>query len=155
MSALLLSLLLLCPSEVRAQADELMTPSQKAKILEEQKFQHSGAVDPTTAMKIGKILGVELLAYGAVTNFGIRTEGTNAIFYQQKEQVAESQVDIQLVNVESAEIMFAGHGRGSARREVRGSLGLGGRMSYDETLAGDSLRAAIAQMIDNLIDQAP
>ena len=128
---------------------------QMAKTLEEQKFQHSGAVDPATAVRVGKILGVELMVYGAVTNFGIRTEGTNVVLYQQKEQVAESQVDIKLVNVETSELMFAGHGRGSARREVRGSLGLGGRMSYDETLAGDSLRAAIAKMIDGLIDMAP
>ena len=125
------------------------------KTLAEQKFQQSGAVNPQTAMQIGKILGVEYIAYGAVTNFGIRTEGTQAVVYQQKEQVAESQVDCRLIHVETGEVIYMGEGRGSATREIRGSFGLGGRMSYDETLAGDSLRAAIAKLVDNLIDAAP
>ena len=128
---------------------------QVAKILEEQKFQSSGAVNPQTAMQIGKLLGVEMLAIGAVTNFGIYTEGTQAVVYQQKEQVARAQVDVRLVHVETGEVVYMGEGRGSAKREVRGSFGLGGRMSYDETLAGDALRASIAKMVDGLIDSAP
>ena len=128
---------------------------QVAKVLEEQKFQSSGAVTPQTAMQVGKLLGVEMLAIGAVTNFGIYTEGTQAVVYQQKEQVARAQVDVRLVNVETGEIIYMGEGRGSAKREVRGSFGLGGRMSYDETLAGDALRASIAKMVDGLIDAAP
>lgn len=140
---------------VKSQQFRMIERQQMAKVLGEQKFQQSGAVDTSTAVKAGKILGVEYVAYGAVTNFGIRTEATNVILYQQKEQVAESQVDVRLINVETAEILFSDGGRGEARREVRGSLGLGGRMSYDETLAGDSLRASIAKLVDNLIDSAP
>ena len=126
-----------------------------AKILEEQNFQQSGAVNQASAVQVGKLLGVEYMAYGAVTNFGMRTEATNVILYQQKELVAECQVDVRLIHVETGVIMFAKHGRGKAHRAVRGSLGLGGRMSYDETLAGDSLRAAIVKMMDNLIASAP
>jgi curli biogenesis system outer membrane secretion channel CsgG len=130
----------------------LISRAQIAKLLEEQKFQQSGAVNPQTAVQIGKLIGAKLIAYGAVTNFGIRSEGTEAVVYQEKEQIAEAQVDVQLIDVETGEILFVGEGRGSAIRATRGSLGLGGRASYDETLAGDSLRAAIAKMIDNLID---
>ena len=134
---------------------QVIERQQMAKLLEEQKFQQSGAVDVKSAVQVGKLLGVEYMAYGAVTNFGMRTEATNAIFFQQKELIAESQVDVRLINVQTGVIMFAKHGRGKATREVRGSLGLGGRMSYDETLAGDSLRAAIVKMMDNLIASAP
>ena len=126
-----------------------------AKLLEEQKFQQSGAVNQATAIEVGKLLGVQYMAYGAVTNFGIRTEATNVILYQQKKQIAESQVDVRLINVETGVIMFAKHGRGKAHRAVRGTVGLGGRMSYDETLAGDSLRAAIVKMMDELVRVAP
>jgi curli biogenesis system outer membrane secretion channel CsgG len=128
---------------------------QVGKVLEEQKFQQSGAVNPQTAMQAGKILGVDLVVYGAVTNFGIRVEGTEAVVYQQREQVATSQVDVRLIHVETGEIIYMGEGRGLAKREVRGSFGIGGRMGYDETLAGDSLRASIAKFVDNLIDSAP
>lgn len=128
---------------------------QVVKLLEEQRFQQSGAVNPQTALQAGKLLGVDFIVTGAVTNFGIRTEGTEAVVYQQREQVAESQVDVRLIHVETGEIVYMGEGRGSAKREVRGSFGIGGRMSYDETLAGDSLRASIAKFVDNLIDAAP
>jgi curli biogenesis system outer membrane secretion channel CsgG len=131
----------------------VVSRQQVSKVLEEQKLQQSGAVNQATAVQVGKLLGVKLLAYGAVTNFGIRTEGTQAVVYQQKEQIAESQVDVQLIDVETGELLYAGGGRGKATREIRGSFGLGGRMSYDETLAGDSLRAAIAKGIDKLIDR--
>ena len=138
-----------------SQQFRMVDRQQVARILEEQKFQQSGAVNPETAMKVGKLLGVQLLACGTVSNFGIRTEGTEAVLYQQKETVAESQVDVRLIDVETGEILFMDEGRGSAKRSIKGSLGLGGRMSYDETLAGDSLRAAIARTVDNLIDRAP
>jgi curli biogenesis system outer membrane secretion channel CsgG len=128
---------------------------QVAKALEEQRFQQSGAVNPQTALQAGKLLGVDLLVYGTVTNFGIFVEGTEAVVYQQREQVARSQVDVRLIHVETGEVLYMGEGRGSAKREVRGSFGLGGRMGYDETLAGDSLRAAVAKFVDNLIDAAP
>ncbi len=151
----------------RSAADVLMTflyesgqfrmieRQQVAKVLQEQKFQHSGAVDTAKAVEIGRILEVDILAYGVVSNFGIKTEGTEVVVYQQKEQVAESQVDVRLINVQTAEVLFMGGGRGKATSSVRGSFGLGGRMSYDETLAGKSLRAAIAKFVDNLIDSAP
>lgn len=140
---------------VKCQQFRVMERQQIAKVLDEQKFQQSGAVDQATAVKVGKILGVDMLVYGAVTNFGIRTEATDVILYQQKEQVAESTVDVRMITVETSEILFAETGNGSARREVRGGLGLGGRMSYDETLAGDSLRASIVKMMDGLIQAAP
>jgi curli biogenesis system outer membrane secretion channel CsgG len=138
-----------------SQQFRLIERQQVAKVLEEQKFQQSGAINPATAMQIGQLLGVEMLAYGTVSNFGIRTEGTEAVVYQQKEQVAEATVDVRLIHVKTGEVIYMGEGRGQAYREVRGSFGLGGRMSYDETLAGDSLRAAIAKFVDNLIDAAP
>ena len=119
-----------------------------------QMLQRKG-ITPATAMQIGQLLGVEMLAYGTVSNFGIRTESTEAVVYQQKEQVAESTVDVRLIHVKTGEVIYMGEGRGQAYREVRGSFGLGGRMSYDETLAGDSLRASIAKFVDNLIDAAP
>jgi curli biogenesis system outer membrane secretion channel CsgG len=140
---------------VECQQFRVMERQQIAKVLEEQKFQQSGAVDQGSAVQAGKILGVEYVVYGVVTNFGLKTEGTDVILYQQKEQVAEAQVDVRLINVETSEIHYAKEGRGTATAETRGAVGLGGRMSYDETLAGKSLRAAIVTMVDALVDSAP
>lgn len=124
------------------------------KILKEQQLEHSGVTDDATAVKLGRLLNVQLVAYGAVTNFGMRVEATDVGVYQQKEQIAECSVTVRLVSVETSEILFMRMGDGKARRAVSGSMGLGGRMSYDETLAGNSMRAAIAKFVDRLIDSA-
>lgn len=49
---------------------------QVAQLLKEQAFSVSGAVDPATARKLGKILGVDALALGSVTDFSNAGERT-------------------------------------------------------------------------------
>ena len=128
--------------------------TQIAKVLQEHKLEQSGITDAATAVKVGKLLNVKLLAYGTVTNFGMREESTEAIIYQKKSQIAECAVTVRLIDVATGEILLSKMGDGKASREVKGSLGLGGRMSYDESLAGDSLRAAIAKFVDSMVESA-
>ncbi|MBI4565071.1 MAG: hypothetical protein HY716_10310 [Planctomycetes bacterium] len=124
-----------------------------AKVLDEQKLGQSGIVDPATAARVGKIIAVEYVVIGTISNFGMRTEAVDAIITQNKKQIAESKVLVKVINVETSAIVFAGEGDGVAERSASGMMGLGGRTSYDETLAGDSLNAAILQMVDDLIDE--
>ncbi len=128
--------------------------TQIQSVLQEHKLEQSGVTNAATAVQIGKLLNVRFLAYGAVTNFGMREEASDVILYQQKQQIAECAVTVRLIDVETGEILLSKMGDGKAVREVRGSLGLGGRMSYDETLAGDSLRAAIAKFVDTMVESA-
>ncbi|MBI2899446.1 MAG: hypothetical protein HYY17_04635 [Planctomycetes bacterium] len=139
---------------VEAEQFRMVERSQIDKILKEHALEHSGVTDDATAVKVGRILNVKLIAYGVVTNFGMREEATDVVVYQQKEQIAESSVTVRLIDVETSEILFSRMGDGKATRRVSGSLGLGGRMSYDETLAGNSLRAAIAKFVDKLCSSA-
>lgn len=122
--------------------------------LDELKFGQSGAIDPTTAARAGKLIGVDYVFIGTVTNVGFRVEGTDAIIFQQKKQVAEVTVDCRMVHVETGRIVFAKQGDGLADRVATGSVGLGGRMSYDSGLFGNAMRAAIYKMLDEMIDKA-
>lgn len=45
------------------------------KVLAEQNLGESGRLDPTTAARIGKILGVQLMVIGTVTNYGLKERG--------------------------------------------------------------------------------
>ncbi|MEW6042476.1 MAG: CsgG/HfaB family protein, partial [Elusimicrobiota bacterium] len=71
------------------------------KIMEEQKFQTQGLVDAQTAVKIGKILGLEAIVVGAVSQFGVKTEGHDYLLKTGKQQTAEVTVDIRLIDVET------------------------------------------------------
>ena len=47
------------------------------KILAEQNFNNSNRADPTSAAKIGKMLGVDAIIVGSVTEFGGENKNTN------------------------------------------------------------------------------
>ncbi len=47
------------------------------KILKEQNFSNSDRADPNSAAKIGKLLGVDAIIVGSITQFGNETKNTN------------------------------------------------------------------------------
>ena len=122
-------------------------------IMAEQRFSNSEAAEPATAAKLGRILGASAIVTGSVSQFGVREEGVDNIIYQRRDQIAESTVDIRIVDVATGEILVADSGRGEAKKTITGSMGLGGRATYDTTLAGDSLRAAIFKFSKNVVDR--
>ena len=123
------------------------------KIMEEQKLGMSGAIDPATAAKVGKILGLNAIVTGAVSQFGEETEGSEYLLTQSKRQVVKCTVDIRVVDAETGQILYADSGSGLAKKRSGGVLGLGTRAGYDETLEGDALRAAIVKFVNNIIQQ--
>lgn len=123
------------------------------KVLEEQKLQSSGMIDPMTAVKVGKIMGVQAIVVGAVTNFGVRKEGSDYLIARTKRQVAEVDVDIRVIDTETGEIILADSGKGLVKSSKGSFLGMGTRGSYDETIEGEALRAAIVKFVDNITNQ--
>jgi curli biogenesis system outer membrane secretion channel CsgG len=92
------------------------------RVLEEQKFQYSGMVDPITAVKLGKILGVQAIVTGAVTEIGF----SSASFIVNIPSCRAS-IDVRVIDVETAKVIAAetGDGRSSATigGDVRSALG--------------------------------
>ncbi|MEW6041699.1 MAG: CsgG/HfaB family protein, partial [Elusimicrobiota bacterium] len=123
------------------------------KLIDEQKLGTTGIVDAATAAKIGRILGLNAVVIGAVSQFGVKTGGSDYLLTQSKRQTAECTVDVRVVDVETAQILLADSGKGVASSKTGSVLGLGTSGGYDETLEGDALRAAIVQLVDNIISQ--
>ncbi|MFA6092185.1 MAG: CsgG/HfaB family protein [Elusimicrobiota bacterium] len=123
------------------------------KIMDEQKLQASGAIDSRTVVQVGKILGLNAIVTGAISEFGVKTEGSEYIVVQSKRQTAEATVDIRIVDAETGQVLYADSGKGRAASGKGSFLGLGTRGGYDETLEGKALRAAIAQFTENIVSQ--
>src|SRR5471032_2655395 len=123
------------------------------KLMEEQKLGLSGAIDPNTAAKMGKILGLNAIVTGAISQFGEQTEGSEYLITQSKSQVVKCTVDIRVVDAETGQVLYADSGSGLSKKHTGGVLGLGTRAGYDETLEGDALRAAIVKFTNNIITQ--
>jgi curli biogenesis system outer membrane secretion channel CsgG len=124
-----------------------------SKILEEQAFDRSGNVNPETAAAKGKILGLNAIVTGSISQFGVKTLGSEFIVGQQKLQQATATVDIRVVDTETAQVLFADSGTGTYETKTTEVLGIGQSAGYDETIGANALRAAIAQFIDNLLRQ--
>ena len=123
------------------------------KIMDEQRLQASGAIDPRTAVQVGKLLGLNAIVTGVVSQFGEKTQGSDYLLVQSKQQIAETTVDVRVVDTETGQVLYADSGKGRGKSGMHNVLGLGGRGGYDETLAGDALRAAIVQFVDNIVSQ--
>jgi len=123
------------------------------KIMEEQKLQSQGMTDPQTAAQVGRILGLEAIVVGAVSQFGVKTEGSDYLISQTKKQVADVTVDIRLVDVQSGQVLMADSGKGQAKSKKGSFLGMGTKGGYDETIEGEALRAAIVQFVTNIDSQ--
>ncbi|MCB4757003.1 MAG: CsgG/HfaB family protein [Elusimicrobia bacterium] len=123
------------------------------KILDEQKLGQTGAIDPNTAAQVGKILGLNALLTGSVSQFGVKKEGKDLLITQSKQQIVECTVDVRVVDTETGQVLFADSGKGVVRKATGQILGMGNKSKYDETLEGEALRAAIVQFMENLTSQ--
>jgi len=110
-------------------------------------------VDSGSAVQVGKILGLQAIVTGSVSQFGVRTTGSDYLITQSKRQEAECVVDVRLVDAENGQVLYADSGKGRSRRATGQVLGMGTRGGYDETVEGDALRAAIAQLAVNITSQ--
>lgn len=123
------------------------------KVMEEQQLQQSGAIDPNTAVKVGRLLGLNAIITGSVTQFGTKTEGADYLLVRNKRYVAEVGVDIRVVDAQTGEILYADSGKGLAKKTTGQVIGLGTSGGFDETMEGEAFRAAIVQFVDNIVSQ--
>lgn len=92
---------------------------------------------------------------GDVTEFGRKTVGDHQLFGilgRGKEQVAYAKVTLNVVNVETSEVVYSSQGAGEYNLSNREVLGFGGTASYDATLNGKVLDLAIREAVNNLVN---
>ena len=81
-----------------------LTRTEIQKLIDEIKFDQSGLVDPSTAAKYGKMIGAQYLIIGTVTGLGM-----------QKVNQYVAHLSLRMIEVETAEIIFAGRGTGQSK----------------------------------------
>ena len=151
-----------------AAADELVTQlfgtgkfslverSQLATILAEQDFGQSGRVNSAQVAEIGRLLGVQLILTGSITNFSIDTKGggLSRLGLSAEYSEAESNLDIRLIDTNTAEIIFAADGEGTVRLGGFRIRGVDFRQDFDTGLAQQALRPAVEDVVRKIADQS-
>ncbi|MDX2445841.1 MAG: CsgG/HfaB family protein [Desulfobacterales bacterium] len=132
----------------------IIIPQQDvASILGQQAMGASGAVNPATAAKMGKILGLNAMVTGAITAYSEAEEGADYLVYKKKKQIARVTVDYRIVDTTTGIQMVADSGQGVYEKKTGGVLGLGSKSSYDADLRDGALRDALTKAMVNMLPQ--
>ncbi len=139
---------------VKSGAFTVVERSQVNAILEEQHFGLSGAVDAATAAEVGKILGVQAVLFGSITQFSIdrKSGGLGSLRVTYTE--AESKMDVRLVSTTTAEILAVAEGQGKKRMGGVGWENFDFQRDFDQGLAQEALRPAVESAVSEIVEQA-
>jgi curli biogenesis system outer membrane secretion channel CsgG len=146
------------------------------KVLSEQNFSNSDRANPASAAKIGKILGVDAIIIGSITQFGRddqnRTIGGGALGgltgrfgiggVQRRKAKAVVGISARVIDTSTAEILAVATGKGQSTRSGTSLVGAGGgggnaggggydmsSKNFADTLLGE----AVAQAVDSVAQQ--
>jgi outer membrane protein OmpA-like peptidoglycan-associated protein/curli biogenesis system outer membrane secretion channel CsgG len=150
-----------------------------SKVLAEQNFSNSNRADPTSAARIGKVLGVDYIIVGTITEFGNETNkqnvgggggnfhgfGIGGIGHSNSK--ANVAIDARIINVDTAEILAAAEGKGESSRSGLALGGGGGNWkgmgagnvdfgssNFQSTIIGEATKKAVDALAADLGAQA-
>lgn len=98
--------------------------------------------------------GARFVITGDVTEFGRKEVGDRQLFGvlgRGKSQIAYAKVSLNVVDVQTAEVVYSAQGAGEYALSNREVIGFGGTASYDSTLNGKVLDLAIREAVDALV----
>jgi curli biogenesis system outer membrane secretion channel CsgG len=146
------------------------------KIMAEQNFSNSDRANPTSAAKIGKLLGVDAIVVGSITQFGNETKNTNLGGaggglvpyglggFGHKKSKAIVALTARIVDIDTGEILAVAEGKGESARESTSLLGGGGgwhgfgsgnadfgSSDFQSTIIGEAVKAAVEQTSSQVI----
>ncbi|MDJ0796327.1 MAG: CsgG/HfaB family protein [Calothrix sp. MO_167.B12] len=133
------------------------------KILKEQDFGVSGRVDPSSAAKIGRLLGAELVVFGSITSAnlernrsgirGIKIPGLGRVGGSGKKRTANVKLNVRVVNTTTGEIVLSAEGNGNSKQK-------GGNLRIDRIYVNNNsnkdsqlLTLATADAINQVAEQ--
>lgn len=148
------------------------------KILAEQNFSNSDRANPTSAAKLGKLLGVDAIIVGSITQFGNDTKSTGVGGggggfgrfgvggFKKSNTKAIVTVDARIVDIDTAEILGVADGKGESQRSSTSLLGGGGSWGgwgggnvdfgasdFQNTIIGEAVKGAVEQMSTAVIKE--
>jgi curli biogenesis system outer membrane secretion channel CsgG len=138
-------------------------------VLSEQSLGASGAVNEESAATIGKVLGVEIAVFGAVTNFAVSESsrggrapvptplGRRRVGVRVSTAEARVTIDVRLVNTSTGEILAAEMVTGKEMKKgvsVRTArVAFKNEAEFDESLVGKATRKAMVAIVGKIGEQ--
>jgi outer membrane protein OmpA-like peptidoglycan-associated protein/curli biogenesis system outer membrane secretion channel CsgG len=150
-----------------------------SKVLAEQNFSNSNRADPASAARIGKILGVDYIIVGTITEFGNETNkqnvggggsnwhGFGVGNFGHSNSKASVVINARIINTDTAGILAAAEGKGESSRSSLGLGGAGGNWhgmgagnvdlgssNFQNTIIGEATKKAVDALANDLGSQS-
>ena len=139
---------------VKSGAFVVVEREQIAQVLKEQGLGMTGAISPQTAAKAGKLLGLQALVTGKITDFTADEKASGfGGYYQERRKDFHARVSLRLIDAQTGEIWVAESGEGIASSKNKIVMG-GGTASVDNTLGKRALYLAIHNMMTKVISKS-
>ncbi|MBZ0113587.1 MAG: CsgG/HfaB family protein [Thermoanaerobaculia bacterium] len=123
---------------------------QLAALMQEKNLSLSGDVDPSTAVRAGKLLGVDYLLTGALTEYGSsENEVSGGYRFQAKKKNFEAAMNARLIHTETGEIVWADEGRADDSSFKLKIHGVGGGVD-DNKMFDKVLKPIIQELMASL-----
>jgi curli biogenesis system outer membrane secretion channel CsgG len=124
-------------------------------IMQEKNLSYSGEIDPRTAIQAGKLLGVEYLLFGNVTEFGEQENKARVgwgIGLDVKKKKFVAAVDSRLVSTTTGEILWADTANKEESNVKVFVFGTGGGVD-DDRMFDKVLRPIVKELADEVLKQ--
>jgi curli biogenesis system outer membrane secretion channel CsgG len=149
------------------------------KLMTEQNFSNSDRADSTSAAKLGKLLGVDAIIVGSITQFGNETKkvgvgggggtwggyGLGGVGHSNSK--ANVGITARIVNVDTGEILGVAEGAGTSSRSSTSLLGGGGHgwsngngnvdfgsSDFQATIIGEATKIAVDKLTAEVVSNA-
>lgn len=118
---------------------------QLAALMEEKNLTLSGDVDPSTAVKIGKLLGVNYLLTGAVTEYGNTNVGGGGFGVSAGKRKFVAALNARLIDTSTGEVVWADEASKEESSVKVSVFGVGGGVD-DERMFDKVMKPCIQQL---------
>ncbi|MBA1191707.1 curli production assembly protein CsgG [Pseudomonas entomophila] len=110
--------------------------------------------EATIKSQAQRLKGADFVVTGDVTEFGRKEVGDHQLFGilgRGKTQIAYAKVALNIVDIDTSEVVYSSQGAGEYALSNREIIGFGGTASYDSTLNGKVLDLAMREAVNKLV----
>jgi curli biogenesis system outer membrane secretion channel CsgG len=126
--------------------------SQLQKIFDEQKIAREGAIDQSSAAKIGKLLGVSAIVTGTINEFTVESHKRGVLGIGVKVNTAKVGLTARIIDANTGEIISTAEGKGQeeSTNTTVGSIYGSSESGSENSLLGVATKKALEAVISQL-----
>ena len=119
-------------------------------LMREKNLSLSGDIDASTAIRAGKLLGVQYFLTGAVTEYGNTSKGGRGLGVSVGKNKFVAAMNARVIDAETGEILWADEARAEEKNMRVSVLGIGGGTNRDDRMFDKVMKPVISELVASI-----